>query len=169
LAPLIGTDLAGLGRESMQETAPLATSPPVEIPDVSVTDTWQALASQPGAVLIDVRTKAEWSYVGLPEVSSLGKQTVLVEWQTFPDGTPNKGFVAELAGKLSALGTGRDAELYFICRSGARSRSAATAMQAAGYARCFNVADGFEGPLDAARHRGTRSGWKAAGLPWIQG
>ena len=58
--------------------------------------------------------------------------------------------------------------VYFICRSGARSLAAAQAAQAAGYAAVFNVADGFEGPVDRDGHRGQAAGWKAAGLPWVQ-
>ena len=53
-------------------------------------------------------------------------------------------------------------------RSGARSAAAAKAMTAAGYSTCLNVADGFEGPLDAQAKRGSAGGWKAAGLPWRQ-
>ena len=41
-------------------------------------------------------------------------------------------------------------------------------LAAAGYARAYNVADGFEGPLDSERHRGAKEGWKAKGLAWIQ-
>jgi len=41
-------------------------------------------------------------------------------------------------------------------------------MTAAGYRRCYNVAEGFEGNPDAERHRGKTGGWKAAGLPWVQ-
>jgi rhodanese-related sulfurtransferase len=70
---------------------------------------------------------------------------------------------------LDAAGASKDSELFFICRSGARSRMAAEAMANAGYRRCRNVADGFEGPLDADRHRGQVAGWKAAGLAWVQG
>jgi rhodanese-related sulfurtransferase len=62
----------------------------------------------------------------------------------------------------------RDAALLFICRSGNRSRAAAEAMTALGFRRCYNVAEGFEGHHDNARHRGQLDGWKAAGLPWIQ-
>ena len=50
----------------------------------------------------------------------------------------------------------------------ARSAAAAKAMTAAGYSTCLNVADGFEGPLDAQAKRGASAGWKAAGLPWRQ-
>jgi rhodanese-related sulfurtransferase len=126
------------------------------------------LADNPKSVLVDVRTRAEWSYVGLVDLSSLGKQPLLVEWQRFPDGQPNAGFVTELATQLEAQGADRTTELYFICRSGVRSLAAAQAMLRAGYPRCFNVAEGFEGPLDAQRHRGSRTGWKAEGLPWVQ-
>ncbi|MDX2156591.1 MAG: rhodanese-like domain-containing protein [Hyphomicrobiaceae bacterium] len=137
--------------------------------NVSVRSVWQRLTENADAVLIDVRTRAEWSYVGLPDLSAIGKQALLVEWQSFPDGRPNESFVDELAGQLSQLGTSTETELYFICRSGVRSLAAAQAMQRAGYTRCFNVAEGFEGPLDDRRHRGSRSGWKADGLPWVQG
>lgn len=136
--------------------------------DVPVEAAWRRLAEDVGSVLIDVRTRAEWNYVGVPDLSSLGKALVLVEWQGYPDGRPNPGFVAELTQKLDELGAQRDNELLFICRSGARSRLAAEAMQRAGYTRCRNVAEGFEGPLDDAGHRGSRGGWKARALPWAQ-
>ena len=120
-------------------------------------------------MLIDVRTQAEWTYVGLPDLSTLGRKVVLAQWQTYPDNRVDPAFGESLSAALSAAGTPRAAELFFICRSGARSRAAAEAMVAAGYSRCRNVADGFEGPLDATRHRGGAGGWKAAGLPWAQG
>jgi rhodanese-related sulfurtransferase len=137
--------------------------------DVSVRDTWERLARDEKAVLVDVRTMAEWAYVGLPDLSSLGKQPVLVEWQTFPDNRVDTRFAERLSELLEAAGAGLDTELFFICRSGQRSRMAAQAMAAAGYRACRNVAGGFEGPLDASRHRGQVAGWKAAGLPWAQG
>jgi rhodanese-related sulfurtransferase len=37
----------------------------------------------------------------------------------------------------------------------------------AGYTT-YNVANGFEGQIDAAGHRGTLNGWKAEDLPWRQ-
>ena len=78
-------------------------------------------------------------------------------------------FSERLAAALAASGTGKDDALYFICRSGGRSRMAAEAMAEAGFRRCSNVAEGFEGPLDDSRHRGQVAGWKASGLPWMQG
>jgi rhodanese-related sulfurtransferase len=141
----------------------------VHIPVVSVDDTWAKLKSDSGAVLIDVRTIAEWAYVGLPDLSALGKRPVLVEWQGFPDDRLNTAFAERLTEALAPTGANRDTELFFICRSGSRSLKAAQAMAAAGYTRCRNVADGFEGPLDPNRHRGQLAGWKAKGLPWTQG
>jgi rhodanese-related sulfurtransferase len=141
----------------------------VHIPAVSVDDTWAKLNSDPAAVLVDVRTIAEWAYVGLPDLSTVGKRPVLVEWQGFPDNRLNTAFVERLTEALAPLGADKGTEIFFICRSGARSLKAAEAMAAAGYTRCRNVADGFEGPLDPNRHRGQVGGWKAKGLPWTQG
>ena len=132
--------------------------------DVSVADAYAALRDIPGAVLVDVRSEAEWSFVGLPDLAAVAKQPVRVAWQTFPGMKPNPDFVAQVAAQAPA----RDAPVYFLCRSGGRSRSAAIAMTQAGYAKAFNIAGGFEGDLDAAKKRGKVNGWKAAGLPWSQ-
>jgi rhodanese-related sulfurtransferase len=139
------------------------------IEEVSVEETWSRLASDPSAVLIDVRTKAEWAFVGLPDLSSLGKQPILMEWHGFPDNRVHVDFGPRLAEALTKSGAGKDTELFFLCRSGGRSLMAARIMAAAGYTRCRNVSQGFEGQLDAERHRGRQSGWKSRNLPWVQG
>ena len=139
------------------------------VEDVSVLDVWKRLEGDAKAQLVDVRTRPEWAFVGVPDVSPLGRRVVMLEWQTFPDSRVDPAFQDRLAGLLEAAGVKKDADLFFICRSGGRSRMAAEAMTAAGYARCHNVAEGFEGPLDADRHRGSVAGWKSAGLPWVQG
>jgi rhodanese-related sulfurtransferase len=120
------------------------------------------------AQLVDVRTTAEWAYVGLTELSSAGKEPIRVEWQVFPSMTVDAEFTAKVAAALAARHAGKEAPLYFLCRSGVRSKAAAKAMTAAGYTRCFNVAGGFEGPPDPDGHRGRVAGWKAEGLPWTQ-
>jgi len=132
--------------------------------DVTPTEAWAALEQDPRAVLVDVRTHAEWSYVGLPDLRSLGRAVLRVEWQRYPDGAINDRFVDELA----AAGVERDQPLYFLCRSGVRSLAAAEAATAAGWAESYNVSEGFEGPHDAQHHRSV-AGWKVAGLPWVQG
>ena len=132
--------------------------------DVAPSDAYAALQSDPDAVLVDVRTTAEWTYVGLPDLGGLGKRVVCVEWQRFPDGHLNEGFVDQLTG----AGLQPGAPVYFLCRSGVRSQAAAVAATAAGLGPAYNVSDGFEGPHDEAGHR-TLSGWKVDGLPWRQG
>lgn len=141
----------------------------VAVEDVPAQETWDRLEADKSSILVDVRTRAEWAFVGVPDLSGLGKQPLLVEWQTFPDNRVDAAFATRLSEALGKAGIGRDTELFFICRSGGRSRMAAEAMAAAGFSRCRNVADGFEGPLDAGRHRGSVAGWKSAGLPWVQG
>lgn len=136
--------------------------------DVTSREAFDALAEQTDAVLVDVRTQAEWSFVGVPDLRPLGKEAVLVEWQSFPSSGPNPEFANAVSSHVSKKGLDLDAPIYFLCRSGARSQAAATVLTQAGHTKCFNISDGFEGPLDADRHRGTQSGWKAAGLPWIQ-
>ncbi len=133
--------------------------------DLDVQAAWDLLQSDPKATLVDVRTRAEWNFVGLPDLSPLGRDVALIEWQMFPTMQINPDFAAATA---AAAGPDKDAPVLFLCRSGARSRSAAMALTEAGYARAYNIAGGFEGDLDGERHRGRRNGWKAAGLPWKQ-
>ena len=139
------------------------------VADVSVEEAWQRLASDPASVLIDVRTRAEWAFVGLPDLNSLGKQPILIEWQQFPTNLVDQDFAQRLQELLTKAGTEQSAELLFLCRSGGRSLMAARVMVDAGYTRCRNVAHGFEGGLDPTRHRGQLEGWKARKLPWVQG
>jgi rhodanese-related sulfurtransferase len=140
----------------------------ITVDDVEVEEVWKRLKQDPESVLIDVRTQAEWAYVGVPDLSSLGKQLTLIEWQHFPQGDVNSSFASQLVSELAARGAGQDTNLFFICRSGHRSLHSAEAMAAAGYRACHNVAGGFEGPLDNMAQRGSVAGWKAAGLPWVQ-
>lgn len=132
--------------------------------DVSSQDAWRLLAEDSSAVLIDVRTRPEWMFVGVPDLSTLGKRAAFLSWQLFP----TMEVAADFVQSLEKSGIARDQTIYFLCRSGARSRSAAIAATKAGFQRAFNVSDGFEGPPDAERHRGRIAGWKAAGLPWVQ-
>lgn len=136
--------------------------------DVTPAECWTALGRDASAHLVDVRTTAEWAYVGSPDIRSAGKEAIRLEWQVFPAMNVDADFAAKLAGKLDAAGAPKDAPLYFICRSGVRSKAAALAMTTAGYSRCFNVVGGFEGPPDSDGHRGRVSGWKAEGLAWTQ-
>jgi rhodanese-related sulfurtransferase len=135
--------------------------------DLGPGEAWERLKADPGAQLVDVRTAAEWSFVGVPDLSPLRRDALFCEWQHFPT-APNPDFCEELGHALAQAGYRTGAPIFFLCRSGARSQAAAIAMTAAGYGPCFNVRDGFEGPPDPERHRGRLAGWKAEGLPWVQ-
>ncbi len=132
--------------------------------DVTVQEAWRILKEHEDAFLVDVRTRAEWNWVGVPALSDIGKEPAFIEWQQFPSGDLNPNFVDA----VKAQAPDRDAPVLFLCRSGARSEAAAKALTAAGLTKCFNISDGFEGPPDDQHHRGRLAGWKAAGLPWIQ-
>lgn len=132
--------------------------------DISVSQTWAMLNDDANAVLVDVRSSAEWSYVGVPDLAVLGRETIFVAWQEFPGMVLNPGFVDE----IKARRVSSDAPLFMLCRSGVRSKAAAIVLTAAGFGPCYNVAGGFEGDADTAKHRGLTGGWKAAGLPWVQ-
>jgi rhodanese-related sulfurtransferase len=136
--------------------------------DATPEEAWAVLSSEPGAALIDVRTAAEWTFVGVPDVSGINAPLLRVEWQSYPSMQVDPAFAERLDEALKAAGSGADSPLFFLCRSGARSAAAAAAMTRSGYSRCFNVAGGFEGMRDEAGHRGTIDGWKAASLPWVQ-
>ena len=115
---------------------------------------WQ---QAPGAKVVDVRTRAEWDYVGrIPGA-------VEIELLTYPGNRPNPAFLAELTQQVD-----KEALMMFICRSGGRSHNAAMLAMQAGYTECYNVLEGFEGDKDASGHRNTKGGWRAAGLPWVQ-
>ena len=134
-------------------------------------EAWTVLQEDSGAALIDVRTRAEWTYVGIPDLGPLPNPFLMVEWQQWPDMNENPEFV-ELV--MEQLWGRTPSKLFFLCRSGFRSLKAAEAiaahfLQIGQLGDCVNVLGGFEGDKDDMHHRGTRNGWKVAGLPWRQG
>lgn len=119
---------------------------------------WAMLQTNPSAVLLDVRDRIEYSFVGHPVGA------VNIPWKDAPDWKPNSNFVDEVRQRITRL----DTPLYLMCRSGQRSLDAAKALAAAGFKDLTNVDEGFEGPLDEGKHRGTAGGWRFHGLPWEQ-
>lgn len=133
--------------------------------DVTPTQTWEMMDANPQAALLDVRTPAEWTYVGLPDLTALSRQPLLVPWLMFPDMKRNPNFLRQVA----ETGIDPTQDILILCRSGQRSKAAAIELTAAGCDRCFNIAFGFEGDKDPSGHRGTVNGWKVESLPWVQG
>lgn len=115
------------------------------------------LSDNPDAVLVDVRTDGEWRSVGVPDLASLGRDAVYLEWNR-NDGRRNEDFLAELQDRISTA-AGAERPVVFLCRSGNRSIAAAEAATAAGIAPSYNVLGGFEG------RPGGEAGWQAVGLP----
>ncbi|QID18871.1 rhodanese-like domain-containing protein [Nitrogeniibacter mangrovi] len=121
-------------------------------------EAYQVWQLAPGARLVDVRTRAEWDWVGrIPDA-------VEIEWMSYPGNQPNPHFMAQLEHQVDP-----EALVMFICRSGARSSNAAKLATEQGYSGCYNVLEGFEGDKDANGQRNRIGGWRKAGLPWHQG
>jgi rhodanese-related sulfurtransferase len=115
-------------------------------------EVWQLA---PGAKLVDVRTRAEWDWVGrIPGA-------VEIEWMIYPGNQPNRDFLAQLKRQVDS-----ESLVMFLCRSGVRSQKAACLATEAGYSGCYNILEGFEGDIDATGQRGKIGGWRKAGLPW---
>ena len=121
------------------------------------------LAEKSDAVLIDCRTPAEWHFTGTPDLSFIGKKTLLLAIAD-ESGRPNPEFVARV-GSIA----GHDTPLYLLCRVGGRSANACQLLEQAGFTDLVNVIEGFEGRVDENGHRNTTEGWKFHGLPWHQG
>jgi len=121
-------------------------------------EAYQLAQELPDARIVDVRTSAEWDWVGrIPGA-------VMLQWSTYPGGALNEKFLQQLEDLIGRP----SAPVMFVCRSGNRSHHAAAAAAAAGFPQCFNVLEGFEGDKDATGHRNTKGGWRVAGLPWEQ-
>lgn len=125
-------------------------------------DAWAILSDNPDTILVDVRTMVEWAYVGIPDLTSINKKVVTIEWSKMT-GQQNAAFSNQLKSAVPL-----DKTLLFICRGGVRSHSAAIAAQKAGYENILNVEDGFDGELDEKGQRKSISGWCVSGLPWTQ-
>jgi rhodanese-related sulfurtransferase len=146
------TDLLRLAQQRSQEmNLPYAGAlTPGEAYEV-----WQLA---PGARFVDVRTRAEWDWVGRVPGA------VEIEWLAYPGNQPNPHFLTQLRREVDP-----ESLVMFMCRSGGRSDKAARAATEAGYSDCYNVLEGFEGDRDANGQRNRIGGWRHTGLPWQQG
>ena len=127
---------------------------------VTPTEAYALLQQNPSVKLVDVRTQAERDWVGsavLPQA-----QHAAIEWNRYPGGVRNESFIEQLQEVA-----GPDDVLLFLCRSGVRSRHAATLATEHGFAHSFDILEGFEGDKDANGHRKSLGGWCKAGLPWV--
>jgi rhodanese-related sulfurtransferase len=126
---------------------------------VTPAEAYQLLQADPHIKLIDVRTNAERDWVGrvtIPET-----QHGHVQWSIYPGGVANHEFIEQLNSVAR-----KDQILLFLCRSGVRSRAAATLASEHGYRHCYDILEGFEGEKDEHSHRKQLGGWCKHNLPW---
>ena len=142
--------ILGLARERAQQLQlPYAGA-------LTPAEAWELLKLAPGARIVDVRTSAEWQWVGqVPDA-------VQIEWN-LSNGQRNPDFMTQLKHQVDP-----ETLVMFLCRSGGRSHGAATAAAASGYGNAYNILEGFEGDPDANAQRGKAGGWRFHGLPWRQ-
>lgn len=132
--------------------------------DVTPGEAFEFVARNAEAMLVDVRTDAEWKWVGQPDLSGAAGKAAFVSMKLYPSMELNAQFLQQ----LEQAGATQDTALFFMCRGGGRSTMAAKLATQAGYKHCFNIAGGFEGVPDERGHLGNKTGWKAEGLPWRQ-
>jgi len=125
--------------------------------EVTPTEAWTLIQNAPGSVIVDVRTQAEWNWVGrVPNA-------IEIEWMHWPERSANANFLNQLEARVD-----KESLVMFLCRSAQRSHLAAALATTHGYTQCYNILEGFEGDRDANQQRGTIGGWRKTGLPWVQ-
>ncbi len=132
--------------------------------DLTPDQCWGILENEKKSFLVDCRTSSEWQFVGFPDLYSLNKKTVFIEWLCLPNMVFNENFLDDI--KKSEISP--NDKIILICRTGSRSKSAAEYLTTNGFKLCYNCLDGFEGVHDQNEHRGKVSGWKFSNLPWKQ-
>ena len=134
------------------------------VKNITSIECFNKLSETSNSFLIDVRTKPEWEFIGIPDLSSLNKNTIFISWHIYPEMKINLFF----ENKLFESNIKKNDKLFLICRSGTRSYYAAKFLISHGYNHCFNIADGFEGKKNTLNQRSAINGWKYHNLPWKQ-
>ncbi len=132
-----------------------------EVRSLSPKEAFEFLKAHPNALFVDVRSNMEYLFVGHPAGA------IHIPWIDEPDWKVNPHFVTQVRQAILGGASGA-APVVLICRSGVRSLEAGAALVKAGIPDVYNVAEGFEGPLDPGHHRSTIGGWRFHGLPWEQ-
>jgi len=128
----------------------------------------------PGKLLfLDLRTRAEAMYVGMPTgvdalVPYVEHQELMTDWDAKRANyrlEPLQDFMPEVHRRLQEKGLSKSDVVVLICRSGDRSARAANRLMEDGFTQVWSVVDGFEGDMSKDGRRSV-NGWKNAGLPW---
>ena len=135
-----------------------------DIKSITSVECFSFLSKISNSFLIDVRTKPEWEFIGIPDLSSINKKAIFISWHVYPEMKINSLFENQLINSKIK----KTDKLFLICRSGSRSFKAAKFLSSFGYHYCFNVTDGFEGDKNNLNQRSSINGWKYNNLPWKQ-
>ena len=136
----------------------------LRVKNITSIECFNELSEISNSYLIDIRTKPEWEFIGVPDLSSLNKKTIFISWHMYPEMKINSLF----ENQITELNIKKNDNLFLICRSGNRSSDALEFLTSRGYTNCFNVKDGFEGEIGPNHQRSTINGWKYCKLPWKQ-
>jgi rhodanese-related sulfurtransferase len=134
------------------------------IENITALQAWELLKTKANACLVDVRTAAEWTFVGVPDLKSINKTPIFISLYKYQDRQLNMHFAEDLKKQVPE----KDTTILFTCRSGGRSLEASKVAFSLGYKKIYNIVDGFEGHLDKNSHRNSYEGWKFSKLPWKQ-
>ena len=136
----------------------------LSVKNITSIECFNKLSEISNSYLIDIRTKPEWEFIGVPDLSSLNKKTIFISWHMYPEMKINSLF----ENQITESNIKKNDKLFLICRSGNRSSDAAEFLTSCGFTNCFNVKDGFEGEIGPNHQRSTINGWKYYKLPWKQ-
>jgi rhodanese-related sulfurtransferase len=179
-------DHAALAADAREGAGDLFTRPESSVPAakrttrglyVTATDAYEMVSASPAKVLfIDVRTRGELQFIGMPTLVDAHVPFLLEtsppQWDEASATlklAANPAFVNDVDKRLAQKGITRDDPVIVICQGGGRAARAANALTQAGYTKVYTTIDGFEGdPVADGPHKGERlvNGWRNAGLPW---
>ena len=106
--------------------------------NIKALDAFELLSKNIDSYLIDTRSDLEWKTTGIPDLSSINKETILINWGPILD----KSFFEQYK-KFLIIRFNQNDSLFFICRSGSRSLMAAQFAVKFGFKNSFNIYDGF--------------------------
>ncbi|MDC3063098.1 rhodanese-like domain-containing protein [Alphaproteobacteria bacterium] len=106
--------------------------------NVKALEAFNFLSENLNSHLIDTRSDLEWKTTGIPDLSSINKETHLVNWGPVLDQSFFEKFQRFLLFKFNQKDS-----LFFICRSGSRSLMAAQFAIKFGFKKSFNISEGF--------------------------
>ena len=111
--------------------------------NIDVLDAFNFLSKNLNSHLIDTRSDLEWKITGIPDLSSINKETNLINWGPVLD----KNFFENYQ-KFLLNSFNQEDSLFFICRSGSRSLMATQLAIELGFNNSFNIYAGFDNKSD---------------------